>query len=331
MLGSFELPGIEYIESTEGRALAEHRVPGLAGSYFQDLGTAANTVVVRGSRFGDEPRDAFLTSIREIFNAGTPTTFVADINTATDITDVIIEDLQVSESAVDAGFRYVVRLRKYTKPPEPPAAGFPGLDGGLLDAAMGAMAVLEALDALASLPDLGNPTEPLLGALDGVKSATAALDSVQSDLSSLVGADLLSEMPAPEALSSSLSAVVGDEDSGVTAVGDLLAALNPAGLSVNVSLTLDDGMSASLDVTTPPGLDQFRSTIAALPSDPAALTAALGGRFDALKDLAATALRGRLATGIDGIDAVLRLLPDDPTTLLSGVSGAVVGRYALRW
>ena len=51
MLGSFELQGIEWIESSERRALVEHRVPGLAGSYFQDLGTAPNLIVITGSNY----------------------------------------------------------------------------------------------------------------------------------------------------------------------------------------------------------------------------------------------------------------------------------------
>lgn len=188
MLGSFELTGIECVESSESRALVDHRVPGLAGDYLQDLGTVPNRIVIRGSRSGDDARDAFLTGVRELFNAGAPTTFVADINTATDLVDVVVEDLDVTELAdSESTLRYRVSLRKYTKPPEPPAGGLPGLDAGILDDAMGALDALEALDALASMPDLGDPTGPLLGALDGVKSATAGLDSLTAGLSELFG------------------------------------------------------------------------------------------------------------------------------------------------
>ncbi len=70
MLGEFALDDIEYIESSESRALVEHRVPGLAGNYFQDMGAVANTIVVAGTKSGDEARDNFLTGIREIFNKG---------------------------------------------------------------------------------------------------------------------------------------------------------------------------------------------------------------------------------------------------------------------
>lgn len=187
MLGSFALEGIEYIESSESRALAEHRVPGLAGNYFQDMGTIPNAIVIAGTRHGDEARDTFLNGIREIFNKGEPTTFVADINTATDITEVIIEDLEVVEvSGSPDSFRYLIKLRKYVKPPEPPATNL--LDTGILEDAMNLVdTAMNAIDALSSIPNFGDPTQPLRQALDGIKAATTGLDTVVTDLRNLFG------------------------------------------------------------------------------------------------------------------------------------------------
>ncbi|BBH71872.1 hypothetical protein ACTI_85570 [Actinoplanes sp. OR16] len=184
MLGELVLDGIEYVESSESRALVEHRVPGLAGNYLQDLGSAPNTILIVGSRHGDEARDTFLTAVREIFNAGEPTTFVADINTATDLTDVVIEDLQVAETGGHR-FRYRIRLRKYIEPPEPPATGL--LDGGLLGDALNVVGALNTLDALGSIPDLGDPTPPLRAALTGVQTATGGLGDIVAELDSLFG------------------------------------------------------------------------------------------------------------------------------------------------
>jgi hypothetical protein len=192
MLGSFALDSIEYIESSESRALVEHRVPGLEGSYFQDMGSVPNTIVIVGTKHGDEARDTFLEGIREIFNAGEPTTFVADINTATDITEVVIEDLQVAEVANSPNsFRYMIKIRKYIKPPEPPATGL--LDGGILDDALSLTDALDLIDGLGSIPDLGDPTQPLRQALDGVKSGTSGLDQTVNDLQDLFGEEAPSE------------------------------------------------------------------------------------------------------------------------------------------
>ena len=186
MLGDFELTHVEAIESSERRVLVEHRVPGLPGSYFQDMGTLPNTIVIRGTKYGDEARDAFLEGIRAIFNAAEPTTLVLDINTATDLTEVVIEDLQVSEVNNDPDqFRYEITLRKYIEPPEPPSTSL--LDTGILDDAMSLADALNALDALGSIPNLGDPTEPIQGVLDGVTAATEGLPGIVSDLQNLFG------------------------------------------------------------------------------------------------------------------------------------------------
>jgi hypothetical protein len=186
MLGEFALDGIEYIESSESRALVEHRVPGLAGNYFQDMGTIPNTIVIVGTKAGDEARDAFLKAIREIFNKGEQTTFVADINTATDITDVVIEDLEVAETGgVADTFRYVIKLRKYIEPPEPPATGL--LDTSILSDGLAALGVMDLLDNLVTIPDLGDPSVPLTGAMDGVKSATQGLANATAPLKQIFG------------------------------------------------------------------------------------------------------------------------------------------------
>lgn len=188
MLGDFALDGIEYIESSESRALAEHRVPGLAGNYFQDMGAVANTIVIAGTKNGDEARDDFLNGVRAIFNKGEQTTFVADINTATDITDVIIEDLDVAEVGGSAhSFRYQLKLRKYTKPPEPPQTSL--LDTGILGDALNVLDALNALDALSSIPNLGDPTGPIRGALDNLKSTTGGLDQAVGSIRNLLSQD----------------------------------------------------------------------------------------------------------------------------------------------
>jgi len=186
MLGEYELVGVLAIESAEQRSLVEHQVPGLAGNYIQDMGTAPNQLTISGTRHGDEDRDDFLNAVREIFNAGEPTTFVADINTATEVTDVVIEDLQIAEVAGSAdSFHYRFSLRKYIEPPEPPPTGL--LDAGILADAASLANALEVLDALGNLPNLSDPTKPLSGALDKVAGATSGFDQAVTELTDLLG------------------------------------------------------------------------------------------------------------------------------------------------
>jgi hypothetical protein len=150
------------------------------------MGSVPNAIVILGTRYGDDARDNFLTAIREIFNKGEPTTFVADINTATDITDVIIEDLRVAEIGGSAhNFRYLIKIRKYVKPPEPPKNDL--LDTSILDDALGALGVMDLLDNLVTIPDIGDPSVPLQRAMEGVKSATAGLGDAMTPLKGIFG------------------------------------------------------------------------------------------------------------------------------------------------
>jgi hypothetical protein len=185
MLGKYELEGIEYVEALESRALVEHRVPGLAGNYFQDMGSVPDAIVIQGSRFGDDARDDFLKNVRDMLSKAEPTTFVADINTATDITDVLIEDLQVAEIGDGQSFRYQLRLRKYVPPPQPPSNDL--LDTNILDDAMGALGAMDVLDSLVSIPDVADPTTPLKGAMEGVKQATSGLGGAAAPLTKIFG------------------------------------------------------------------------------------------------------------------------------------------------
>lgn len=180
------MPRIERIESRERRHLARLAVPGLLGELQQDLGAASLAVEIRGSLQGDEARDDFLTSVREKFRAGDPVSFVADITTATELDQVLIEELEVEEVNQSAGsFRYRVVLREYVEPPEPPApmddlGGDLGLE--LDDLASLGLDGLKLPDILGDIPALGDPVAPVKPALEGVKAATDQIPALLDGL-----------------------------------------------------------------------------------------------------------------------------------------------------
>jgi len=186
MIGDWEIPRIERIATAEQRRLARIPVPGLMGDLQQDLGTASLAVEIVGSLQGDEARDQFLDDLRTRFRAGDPVTFVADITTATELEEVMIEALDVEETNEAAGgFRYRIVLREYVEPPEPPAP----LDdlGADLGADLDLLADLgldglELPGLLGAVPDVADPTPPLQPALDAVRSAVAPLDGLLGDL-----------------------------------------------------------------------------------------------------------------------------------------------------
>jgi hypothetical protein len=186
MIGDLEVPRIERISAVEGRRLARLAVPGLQGDLHQDLGTDSLLVEIEGSLQTDQERDDFLGAVRGAYLAGDPLAFVADIVTATELEQVLVEALEVEEvNEAAGGFRYRIRLRQYVEPPEPP----PLVDD--LGAELGAdldlladlgLAGLELPGLLGDIPTLGDPTPPLKEALGAVKTAVAPLNDLLGGL-----------------------------------------------------------------------------------------------------------------------------------------------------
>lgn len=188
MLGDIELRSIQNIATVERRDLVEHRVPGMAGSTFQNMGRAATCVKLVGVLFGEEAKTN-LETLRGKFHDGEPLSFTADITTATEITDVLIEDFHVVEAAGRPNtFVYEIVLRE-SPPPPPPADPLGGVEAGILGDAQGlfdqAVGVSDVLDTLASAPDFGDPTEPLSSILDGVSEVTSGLGESAQQLADL--------------------------------------------------------------------------------------------------------------------------------------------------
>lgn len=161
MLDDLELPQVQEIRTHELRSLAEHKAPGMAGSYLQNLGRRPALLILWGVATGPDARD-FLGKLEEKFRAGRPVPFTADIVADAHIETVRVEDLKLDEVAGRPDrFTYVLALREAIEPVAPetaaPAALDPGLDTDLLadaaaltgDLVAGLAAGTELLDALA--------------------------------------------------------------------------------------------------------------------------------------------------------------------------------------
>jgi hypothetical protein len=191
MIGSWEVPRIERIFSTELRRMAVLPVPGLSGDLHQDLGRGALAVQIEGSLSTDEARDDFLKEVREKFLAGDPLDFVADIVKESELEKVMIEELDFSEIAGNPdGFQFRIVLREYTEPPEPPGISSDlgvDLDGALdLDASLG-LDLLDLPGMVGDIPKIGDLLAPLKPAAAGLKSAVGGAASVLDPLKNLLG------------------------------------------------------------------------------------------------------------------------------------------------
>lgn len=191
MLGDFELPRLTRLETLERRGFVELPVPGGPRSLFQDAGRAPGRIVAQGAIFGEESGQDFLTSVREKFLAAEPLTFVSDVATGTEIQYVLIEQLHVQAAASHPDqIDYTIWMVE-SPPPPPPPDPLGGIDTSLLDQASGmldsALGALDALSALGNVPDLSDPTKPLGGALDEVRSSAEQLGQLGSTLRGLFG------------------------------------------------------------------------------------------------------------------------------------------------
>ncbi len=121
ILDKFEIKGIQNISTFENRVLIEHRIPGIEGSLFQDLGTEPTLITIRGSLSYNESRQDVLNleELRKKFQEAKAVPFVADIATATKVKEVLIKGIEIKESEKwPEYFDYFIELKEHV--PEPP-------------------------------------------------------------------------------------------------------------------------------------------------------------------------------------------------------------------
>jgi hypothetical protein len=117
MLGDVELQQVQKVEVDENQVLAQQSIPALEGDFLQRLGRGATRFSLTGVLSGLQVADS-LKSLREKFRAAEPVAFVADIATATQVTQVLIEEMDVRELAgKPERFEYAFTLCEYISPP----------------------------------------------------------------------------------------------------------------------------------------------------------------------------------------------------------------------
>jgi hypothetical protein len=119
MLDDLELPLVQSLRTEEDQVWVEHGVPALEGALLQRLARAPTRIDVRGVIAGDQVLET-LERLRNLYKDAAPVSFVADILTATQITQVLVADLNVREVAGMPGrYTYGLSLVEYTDTPDP--------------------------------------------------------------------------------------------------------------------------------------------------------------------------------------------------------------------
>jgi hypothetical protein len=137
LLDGVELPLAQCIDAEDVQVVVRHAVPGLDGGVLQRTGRRAARLAVTGVVAGAGARER-LETLREKVRGAEPVDFVADVSTATRITRVRVEALDVREVAgKPERWEYAFLLREHqdpppvmeTDPPEPAAVQAAADDG----------------------------------------------------------------------------------------------------------------------------------------------------------------------------------------------------------
>ncbi|SDL36105.1 DNA circularisation protein N-terminus [Geoalkalibacter ferrihydriticus] len=119
MLDDIELQQVQIIAGDQGQALAQHRVPGLEGDFFQRMGRRASSFQLCAVLSGAQAQEN-LETLNDKFRAAAPVSFVADITDAVQVDEVLIDALHVRDLAgKPQRYEVLLRLREYleTQPP----------------------------------------------------------------------------------------------------------------------------------------------------------------------------------------------------------------------
>ena len=119
MLGTLALPLAQSIDVEDGQALVRHEVAGLDGGVIQRMGRRSARIALTGVATGTTA-GADVEALRTLLRDGEPVDFAADIATATRVTRVRVEALDVRElGGRPERWEYAVLLREHVEPPAP--------------------------------------------------------------------------------------------------------------------------------------------------------------------------------------------------------------------
>lgn len=184
VIGDLELDRITGLAIDESRKLVVNRWPGADGDIVQDMGMAAARIALTGIAAGDDA-GARIEQLRKAIQSGQPQDFAASAAAASNIEQVMVVSLKVSQPPGRADYYdYAMELIRYVPPPPPPSGGF---DLG----ALGDIASSLDTSALAAIGDAAGALGTLQGTLqaidDGLAGARSLMEMAENGLELVQG------------------------------------------------------------------------------------------------------------------------------------------------
>jgi hypothetical protein len=212
LLGDIALDAVQHVEHALDGGFVSTPIAGLEGELQQRAARGSHRILLRGTLFGDGAADA-LGKLQGAAAAGDELAFSADITTALDLQQVVVEAFQAAEDGGRAGtWTYeIVVTESPSLPPPAELSAFGGLGdfglgdlgvdlgvlddiasaaddiAGAVDSALDVVDQLSSLADLGSLGDLGGLLEPLGRQADGVQAAGGGLAGAARDASGRLG------------------------------------------------------------------------------------------------------------------------------------------------
>jgi hypothetical protein len=119
MLDDLELSLVQVLRTEEDQVWLEHSVAGLQGSLLQRLSREPTSIHLQGVMAGEGVLEK-LEKLRQLYQDAQPVPFTADIMTATEVTQVLIDNLAVRELAgKPERFEYSLGLVEFVPTPDP--------------------------------------------------------------------------------------------------------------------------------------------------------------------------------------------------------------------
>ena len=281
-LAGITLNRIHKLATLESAGFAGHRIPGLAGTVFQDTGRHSTRLLVEGIYYGEKAKED-LEKLRDVYKKREEADFLAEIVGQAYFSQVVIDRLEVFERAGEPEqFSFRMVLAEYVPPPEPEAAlGLPGVDDLLSLDALDFMDMLSLPDLL-SVPGFGDPTPPLQGILDSAGTAMDGATAPAEEFGAL--------FEGPTSLTSQVEAQADPE--AVTGMmdeqlGSLTSADGAAAETLDQTAGQVEGVSDHVSGIAPPVMNPgpqmeqgFSAVQDQLPADPSEVLGGIDGEMD---------------------------------------------------
>ena len=217
MLDDIELKAVQVVRQEIEQGYRRRRIAGLDGTLHEHIGRRSHRIVLGGLLLADTAADDLATLQRKAAS-GAEITFTADIATALDIQNMVIESF-AAEQSVGVGGQTAYALLLAESPVLPPPAetsafgglgefgvGDMGFDpgalgdvlsdiadqaGSVMAMADAALSVIDQLSDLAKLADLanlgsiGNPAQPVVDALGTIDELAPLVESISQSAAGL--------------------------------------------------------------------------------------------------------------------------------------------------